>query len=219
MLDEYVAKFYVAAAKGGRRYTADASAAAREVARWKERVREAWDGVTLRRVDAPVSRIAFGEQVQIVDEACIACGLCLPACPHEAIHASGEIGRALTVAARGDGTLILSSEATARWSLHSYQVGRILVRHSVMYVRIVRLRHSHRFDSSVWMAPTGTPAEIVSLLNGHIAKIMKNPEMQKRMTDSGSVAVGSTRDAFAAHLNEEFAKWAKVIQRSGAKVD
>jgi tripartite-type tricarboxylate transporter receptor subunit TctC len=78
------------------------------------------------------------------------------------------------------------------------------------------------YQSSQWygmMAPAGTPAEIVSLLNGHIAKIMKNPEMQKRMTDSGSVAVGSTREAFAAHLKEEFAKWAKVIQRSGAKVD
>ncbi len=64
----------------------------------------------------PTEAVAVdGEQVQIVDEACIACGLCLPACPHQAIHASGEIGRALTVAARGDGTLILSSEATAHF--------------------------------------------------------------------------------------------------------
>ena len=56
-----------------------------------------------------------GSQVQIVDEACISCGECLPACPHQAIHASGEIGRALTVAARGDGILILSPEATAHF--------------------------------------------------------------------------------------------------------
>lgn len=78
------------------------------------------------------------------------------------------------------------------------------------------------YQSSQWygmLAPVGTPGDILNLLNGHIAKIMKSPEMQKRMTDSGSVAVGSTRDAFAAHLKEEFAKWAKVIQRSGAKVD
>jgi len=34
-----------------------------------------------------------------------------------------------------------------------------------------------------------------------------------------SSASGSTREAFAAHLKEEFAKWAKVIKRSGAKVD
>ncbi len=64
----------------------------------------------------PTEAVAVdGAQVQIVDEACIACGLCLPACPHQAIHASGEIGRALTVAARGDGILILSPEATAHF--------------------------------------------------------------------------------------------------------
>ncbi len=64
----------------------------------------------------PTEAVAVdGSLVQIVDEACIACGQCLPACPHEAINASGEIGRALTVAARGDGMLILSSEATAHF--------------------------------------------------------------------------------------------------------
>ncbi len=64
----------------------------------------------------PTEAVAVdGSQVQIVDEACIACGECLPACPHQAIHASGEIGRALTVAARGDGILILSPEATAHF--------------------------------------------------------------------------------------------------------
>lgn len=64
----------------------------------------------------PTEAVAVdGSQVQIVDEACISCGECLPACPHQAIHASGEIGRALTVAARGDGILILSPEATAHF--------------------------------------------------------------------------------------------------------
>jgi len=43
--------------------------------------------------------------------------------------------------------------------------------------------------------------------------------MKQRMADGGSLAVGSTREAFAAHLKEEFAKWAKVIQQSGARVD
>ncbi|MDH5534520.1 MAG: tripartite tricarboxylate transporter substrate binding protein [Betaproteobacteria bacterium] len=78
------------------------------------------------------------------------------------------------------------------------------------------------YESSQWyglLAPAGTPAEILDLLNSDTVKIMQHPEMKSRMTDSGSVAVGSTRDAFAAHLKDEFAKWAKVIKRSGAKVD
>jgi starch phosphorylase len=65
MLDEYVGKFYVAAARGGRRYEADAWTPAREVARWKARVREAWAGVTLQRADAPASRIRFGEALSV----------------------------------------------------------------------------------------------------------------------------------------------------------
>lgn len=78
------------------------------------------------------------------------------------------------------------------------------------------------YESSQWygmLAPAGTPAEIVGLLNAQIAKIMQSAEMKERMTESGSVALGSTRETFGAYLREEFAKWAKVIKLSGARVD
>jgi len=78
------------------------------------------------------------------------------------------------------------------------------------------------YESSQWygmLAPAGTPAEILNVLNAHLVKIMQAPDMKQRMTDSGNVAVGSTRDAFAAHLKTEFDKWAKVIRQSGARVD
>jgi tripartite-type tricarboxylate transporter receptor subunit TctC len=78
------------------------------------------------------------------------------------------------------------------------------------------------YESSQWygmLAPAGTPLEIVNLLNAQIAKIMHTSEMQKQMADAGSVAVGSTREAFAKHLADEYAKWAKVIKASGATTD
>ncbi|HET7422969.1 MAG TPA: 4Fe-4S binding protein, partial [Gemmatimonadales bacterium] len=53
--------------------------------------------------------------LQIVDEACIRCGQCLPACPHGAVRVNGEIGRALAIASQGDGILILSPEAAAHF--------------------------------------------------------------------------------------------------------
>lgn len=78
------------------------------------------------------------------------------------------------------------------------------------------------YQSSQWygmLAPAGTPADIVALLSDHAAKIMQGPQMQERMKNSGSVAVGSTRDVFAKHLQSEFVKWAKIIKASGARVD
>jgi diguanylate cyclase (GGDEF)-like protein len=52
---------------------------------------------------------------QVVDEACIRCGQCLPACPHGAVKVNGEIGRALAIAAQGDGVLILSPESVTHF--------------------------------------------------------------------------------------------------------
>lgn len=78
------------------------------------------------------------------------------------------------------------------------------------------------YESSQWYgltAPAGTPVGILDSLNRTIARFMQAPDMRQRMTDSGSVAVGSTREEFAQHLKSEFDKWARVIKQSGATVD
>jgi tripartite-type tricarboxylate transporter receptor subunit TctC len=78
------------------------------------------------------------------------------------------------------------------------------------------------YESSQWygvLAPLGTPSEILTLLNTHVVKIMQSADMKQRMADAGSLAVGSTRDAFAKHLADELAKWARVIKASGATAD
>lgn len=78
------------------------------------------------------------------------------------------------------------------------------------------------YQSSQWyglFAPAGTPAAVLDVLNTHAAKIMQSPEMKQRMTDSGSVAIGSSRDAFRKFVADEFQKWARIIKASGAKVD
>ena len=69
------------------------------------------------------------------------------------------------------------------------------------------------------LAPAGTPTDILTLLNTQVAKIMRSADMQQHMADAGSLAVGSTREAFAKHLADELAKWAKVIKASGATAD
>jgi starch phosphorylase len=65
MVHEYVAKFYLPASQQWRRYSESHFRRAREVAEWKARVRAAWPGVTLRRLDQPPRRIRFGDSVRV----------------------------------------------------------------------------------------------------------------------------------------------------------
>jgi len=62
----------------------------------------------------PSDAVAVEDQkVWIVDEACTRVGLCLPACPHEAIIAVGDATRALEFALSHTAVLILSVESAA----------------------------------------------------------------------------------------------------------
>ena len=78
------------------------------------------------------------------------------------------------------------------------------------------------YESSQWyglLAPAGTPREIGNFLTGQVMRIMRAPEMKARMTHDGLVAIGSTREEFAAHIRSELEKWSRVIRASGASVD
>src|SRR3954470_4491504 len=66
------------------------------------------------------------------------------------------------------------------------------------------------FESSQWygvLAPAGVSPEILNALNREIRKIMRGPDMKAKMTADGLVAIGSTREAFAAHIKTEIEKW------------
>ena len=65
MLGEYVDKCYLRAAQQGRRYAENQFEVARSIAAWKSRVRQAWPGVTIRRLDTPKKRISFGDSLRI----------------------------------------------------------------------------------------------------------------------------------------------------------
>ena len=65
MVGEYVSDCYLPAARLGRRYAEASGALAAGVAAWKARVRSAWAGVAIRRLDTPVRRIGFGESISL----------------------------------------------------------------------------------------------------------------------------------------------------------
>lgn len=62
-----------------------------------------------------VAVAADASLVRILDEVCIRCGLCVPECPHDAINVTGELGRAVAIAAEGTGLLILETESAAHF--------------------------------------------------------------------------------------------------------
>src|SRR5205085_10703673 len=65
MVGEYAAKFYQVAARQGRRYADQEHACARDIAAWKARVRKAWPGVRVQRIDRPPVRLIFGGKAEI----------------------------------------------------------------------------------------------------------------------------------------------------------
>jgi tripartite-type tricarboxylate transporter receptor subunit TctC len=59
--------------------------------------------------------------------------------------------------------------------------------------------------------PTGTPMEIVNLLQKEIAAIVKSPDIKVRLLELGIVPEGDTPAAFAAYVKADIAKWKRVI--------
>lgn len=69
------------------------------------------------------------------------------------------------------------------------------------------------------LAPAGTAREIVAKIHGEMSRILKLSDVKERMAADGSEPVGSTPQEFAAYLDREMVKWAKVIKQSGARAD
>ena len=70
----------------------------------------------------------------------------------------------------------------------------------------------------VW-GPKGLPAEITTKLATEMAKIVKQPDVQKRLITIGFDPVGSNPGEFAKYITDEMAKYEKVIKDANIKVN
>lgn len=76
------------------------------------------------------------------------------------------------------------------------------------------------FEASSWfgvLAPAKTPKPIITRLNTDIIKALQDPAVAKRLADVGFEIITGTPEQFAAYIQTEIKKWAKVVKVSGAK--
>ena len=77
-------------------------------------------------------------------------------------------------------------------------------------------------EGSTWvmfLAPVGTPREIVSRLSRETAKILSAPDIRARFEQMGVEPAGGTPEEASRFLEEEIAKWAKVITTANVKLE
>jgi tripartite-type tricarboxylate transporter receptor subunit TctC len=77
-------------------------------------------------------------------------------------------------------------------------------------------------EVAFWMGglvPTGTPNEIVTLLNTQFAKAMAMPEIKQRLGVLGFEPVVSTPAEFAVHMRTESDTWRRVVRDANIKIE
>ena len=78
------------------------------------------------------------------------------------------------------------------------------------------------FDFVSWYGiwgPKGLPADITEKLQAEVAKIVKDPDIQKRLLTIGFEPVGSTAAEFSQYIVSEMAKYEQIIKSANIKVE
>lgn len=65
------------------------------------------------------------------------------------------------------------------------------------------------------LAPAKTPAAIVSRLSAEIAKVVKSDDVREKLLKLGVEPVGSTPEELRSFMQEELAKWSKLVKSLG----
>lgn len=78
------------------------------------------------------------------------------------------------------------------------------------------------FEPDAWMGllmPAGTPPARVAALSKEIARIVRLPEIDKRMRELNLVPIGNTPQEFDAVLKSDLDKWTRFVRELGIKIE
>lgn len=78
------------------------------------------------------------------------------------------------------------------------------------------------YDVTNWhglIGPKGMPRPIVTRINGEVAKIIKQKEMEKQLEGDGLSADGGPPEEFQQRIAKEIPQWKKVVAEAGIKAN
>jgi tripartite-type tricarboxylate transporter receptor subunit TctC len=75
------------------------------------------------------------------------------------------------------------------------------------------------YSWNAFFAPAHTPKPIIGRLHDAALAAVRDPEVSAKLKDLSVIPVGSTPEELAAYLKDELAKWAPVVEASGAQLD
>jgi len=70
------------------------------------------------------------------------------------------------------------------------------------------------YEAVAWhgvLAPAKTPSVIILKLNSEINKILKDPDIQAKLSKDGLELIGGTPDDFSMYIKSEVTKWSKIV--------
>jgi tripartite-type tricarboxylate transporter receptor subunit TctC len=78
------------------------------------------------------------------------------------------------------------------------------------------------YEATAWFGvgmPKNTTQPVIDKMNAAVNKLLADPKMKQRLADLGGVPIPGTPQDFGKVIAAETAKWAKVVEASGAKVE
>ena len=78
------------------------------------------------------------------------------------------------------------------------------------------------YESSTWygvFAPSGTPTAVLAKLNQDLTQATNSPEVRERFANQGGEARSSTREEFAALIEQDLRRWQTVVKAAGLRAE
>jgi tripartite-type tricarboxylate transporter receptor subunit TctC len=78
------------------------------------------------------------------------------------------------------------------------------------------------YEATSWygfLAPAGTPREIIARFNAEVTKVLKLQDIRDRYRDLGIEPVSGTPEQFGAYIASEIRRWGAVIKAADVKIE